>query len=101
MRRYGDENGRSMVVTHCQTVVVGFEDAHICTCRRIDTPLVGNTGRRAKRKWVRLRIRGQVDVGRTMMLLVRWVVVAVEEEDDHDPPPGPVTNDTDSGPHRL
>jgi len=75
-----------MVVTHCQTVVADFEDAHICTCRRIDTPLVGNTGRRAKRKLVRLRTRRQVDLGRTMMLLVRWVVMAVEEEDDHGLP---------------
>lgn len=74
-----------MVVTHCQTVAADFEDAHICTCRRIDTLLVGNTGRRAKRKLVRLRILGQVDLGRTMMLLVRWVV-AVEEEDDHGHP---------------
>lgn len=85
-QRYEDENGCRMAVTHCQTAVADFEDAHICTCRRIDTPLVGNTGRRAKRELVRLHIRGQVDLGRTMVLLVRWVVVAVEEEDDHGLP---------------
>ena len=46
-------DGRRMIVTHCQTAVLRFEDVHTCTCRQIDIPLVGNTGRRAKcRDWV-------------------------------------------------
>ena len=77
-----------MVSTHFQTVVSHFEGVRTCTCHRTDTPLFGNTDRRAKEELNRTNVNKfvvKVDVRpchRSSSELSGGEMVAVEDEDD-------------------